>query len=148
MINLHKSGPINTVTIYPDSGSIYATNPNVAYEFELVQDYDQKTTIVSATLINYPTEFSPRLTLQLPTNEVPDASGLYTFSLYEYLAQQIKWIEAHTIWAQTHVQWGESGRSGVRKIEENRAFVAGTDTPTFTQYVSPDETGKYTTYNG
>jgi len=169
MVNFFKNAATNTVSIYPESSSLYYDNPSGSFEIELTQDYDQSVTTVTATLLNVPTQFSPRLTLQVTTNQVPSYTGLYSLSLKEYLAQQLKWIEAHTIWSQTHRIWSQKDAiTGERILDTDRAFVSGSDVPVFiqyttssqeyiygsgsvipttTQYVSPDEDGAYITYN-
>ncbi len=149
MPNYHTNGPLNTIAIYPESGSIFALDPSGSFEIVLTQDYDQKTTTVQAALINTPTEFSPRLVLQVSTSDLPSASGLYTLKLDEAIVEKLKirWIEAHTIWSETHRKWnGFTERQFNRTIENDRAYVSGSDDPQFTQYVSPDETGAYITY--
>lgn len=169
MVNFYKSGLLNTISIYPESGSIYFNNPEGNFEIELTQDYDQSVTLLTPALLNTPTEFSPRLTLQVTTNQVPSYTGLYSLVLKEYLAQQLTWIEAHTIWASTHRKWSQKDAiTGLRILDNDRAFVSGSDVPTFIsyttssveyiyqsgsavtppiQYASPDETGAYITYN-
>ena len=169
MVNFFKSGLTNTISIYPESGSLYFDNPSGSFEIQLTQDYDQSVTLLTPTLLNTPTQFSPRLTLQVTTNQVPSYTGLYSLSLKEYLAQQLKWIEAHTIWSQTHRIWSQKDAiTGERILDTDRAFVSGSDVPVFiqyttssqeyiygsgsvipttTQYVSPNEYGAYITYN-
>jgi len=169
MVNFFKSGLTNTISVYPESGSLYFDNPNGNFEIQLTQDYDQSVTTLTPTLLNTPTQFSPRLTLQVTTNQVPSYTGLYSLILKEYLAEQLTWSEAHTIWADTHRIWSQKDAiTGERTLDTDRAFVSGSDVPTFIQYttssqeyiygsgslipttiqyVSPDETGAYITYN-
>ena len=148
MINLHKSGTTNTISIYPESGSIYYSSPSGSFSLELTQDYDQNVTEVSATLINTPTEFNPRLTLQISSSAIPSYSGLYTVKVNEYVALRPKWGNTHTKWFDAHWQWSQTQAVGNKRIlDTDRAFVSGSDTPVFTQYASPDETGAYITYN-
>lgn len=169
MLNFYKAGLNNTVSIYPESGSLYFDSPSGSFQIQLTQDYDQSVTTLDATLLNTPTQFSPRLTLQVTTNQVPSYTGLYTVELKEFLAQQLKWIEANTIWSQTNRKWSQKDSIvGERLLDIDRAFVSGSDVPVFkqyttssgeyiyesgsvdpapTQYVSPDEQGAYITYN-
>ena len=169
MVNFFKNNLTNTISIYPESGSLYFDNPSGSFEIQLTQDYDQSVTTLTATLLNTPTQFSPRLTLQVTSNQIPDYTGLYSLELKEYLAQHLKWSEANTIWSQTHRKWSQRDAiTGERILDTDRAFVSGSDVPTFiqyttssteyiyesgsvvpayTQYVSPDENGAYITYN-
>ena len=169
MVNFFKNAATNTVSIYPESSSLYYDNPSGSFEIELTQDYDQSVTTVTATLLNVPTQFSPRLTLQIPSILIPDYTGLYSLVLKEFLTQKVKWVEANTIWSETNRRWSAGeGVVGLRTLDQDRAFVSGSDVPVFIQYttssqeyiydsgsvisttiqyVSPDETGAYITYN-
>jgi hypothetical protein len=169
MLNFYKTGLTNTVSIYPESSSLYFDNPSGSFQIELTQDYDQSVSTLDATLLNTPTQFSPRLTLQVTTNQVPSYTGLYSVELKEFLKSSLKWIDANTIWSQTHRKWSaKDAIIGERLLDIDRAFVSGSDVPVFKQYttssveyiyesgsvdplpkqyVSPDEQGAYITYN-
>jgi len=148
MINLHKSGTTNTISVYPESGSIYFDNPSGSFVLELTQDYDQSTTEIPASLLNTPTEYNPRLTLQLDSIFVPDYTGLYTVKVKELLAIRTTWSQTNIKWELANWLWSSAQGSGIsRVIDTDRAFISGSDTPVFKQYASPDENGAYTTYN-
>ena len=169
MVNFFKNNLTNTISIYPESGSLYFDSPSGSFEIQLTQDYDQSVTTLVATLLNTPTQFSPRLTLQVASNQIPDYTGLYSLVLKEYINQQLKWSEVNTLWSTTHQKWSDvTFKTGLRNLDTDRAFVSGSDVPTFiqyttssteyiyesgsvvpayTQYVSPDENGAYITYN-
>lgn len=147
MINLTRAQTTNTIAIYPDSASIYYNNPSGSFEIQTSQDYNLNTGSVNALIINSPTPFSPRLVFQILGTEVPTESGLYTYTLQEFLTVTNSWIEQNTLWSLTDLQWSTGrDKSTERNLDTNRLAVSGSDTPSFTQYVSPDETGYYTTY--
>ena len=149
MINLHHAGPVNTFAIYPESGSIYAYEPDGKFELTLTQDYNQSESVVIVSLINNPTEFSPRLVFQANSVDIPKATGLYTIQLKEFreVLLRLIWGQQHTLWGDTHVRWdGVEARFGERTLDTDRAYVSGSDIPSFNQYISPDEDGRYITY--
>jgi len=46
-------------------------------------------------------------------------------------------------------KWSDSTFIGTyTSLDEDRAWVSGSDVPSFTQYTSPDETGAYNIYHG
>tara|TARA_R110000803_G_scaffold123413_1_gene191351 strand:+ start:4580 stop:5092 length:513 start_codon:yes stop_codon:yes gene_type:complete len=169
MVNFFKENATNTISIYPESSSLYYNNDSGSFEIQLTQDYDQSETSLFPSLLNVPTQFSPRLTLQVSSSEVPSYTGLYSLTLLEYINQQIEWAQQNTIWSATHLKWSDiSYKSGSRTLDIDRAFVSGSDVPVFIQYTtssqeyiygsgsiipatiqyaSPDETGAYITYN-
>jgi len=168
MVNFFRNNATNTISIYPESGSLYFDNPSGSFEIQLTQDYDQSVTTLTATLLNTPNQFNPRLTLQVPSAQVPYYTGLYSLVLNEYLDLQVKWSEANTKWSLTNRKWSDRGEVGLRTLDIDRAFVSGSDVPVFiqyttssqeyiydsgsvipttTQYVSPNEYGAYITYN-
>ena len=169
MLNFRKTGATNTVSIYPESSSIYFNDPSGTFQIQLTQDYDQSVSTLNATLLNTPTQFSPRLTLQVNTVEVPSYTGLYSVEVVESIATRARWGETNVIWSQANWQWSSpTARYNERVIDIDRAFVSGSDVPVFiqyttssveyiyesgsvfpgpTQYVSPDENGAYYTYN-
>jgi len=149
MINLHKQGTTNTISVYPESGSIYFNNPSGSFVLELTQDYDQSVTEVEAALLNTPTEYNPRLTLQVSTTNVPSYTGLYTVKLIEKVTtRNTPWSGTHIKWMNAHTKWNTSGEINIERVlDTTRAFVSGSDVPVFKQYASPDETGAYITYN-
>ena len=169
MVNFFKNNLTNTISIYPESGSLYFDSPSGSFEIQLTQDYDQSVTTLTPTLLNTPTQFSPRLTLQVSSSEVPSYTGLYSLTLLEYIRQKSKWSEQNTIWSATHLKWSDvTFKTGLRNLDTDRAFVSGSDVPVFIQYTtssaeyiyqsgsvipttkqytSPDEIGAYITYN-
>ena len=45
MINFHKTGLVNTISIWPENPSQHDDQPNQVFEITLTQDYDQSQTV-------------------------------------------------------------------------------------------------------
>jgi len=144
MLQLNKSLATNTVAFYPE----VVTSASLVY-FSGSQDYNRNTASFSADVIsNYLT--SPWVISQISGSSLPDASGFYTFNIYEYITG------TPLIWDQVDVEWqletsvwdSAAGFSIGDLLTTERAFNSGSDGSTFTQYVSSNENGYYTTYIG
>ncbi len=147
MINLNRAQNTNTIAIYPESASIYYNNPSGSFELQVSQDYNRNTGSIPLALLNSPTEFSPRLVFQILGSTIPSSSGIYTYTLEEFITVSNTWIEQNTIWSLTDLQWGSGeDKSSARTLDVDRAWISGSDIPEFNQYVSPDEDGYYVTY--
>ena len=152
MIQFNKGVTTNTVTVYPESSSVYATLPASASEFTFIvsQSYNLSLSQFNATLINTPTFLDPRLTFEVSSSVIPSQTGQYDVKLRESkLIDDVTWgtfaetfTAANTTWAATRA------RSGSRFIDTDRAWIVGSDEPVFTNYTSSNEQGTYSTYNG
>lgn len=169
MINLHKTGELNTIAIWPEVPSVYDDQPNQVFEITLIQDYDQSQTVLEGFLINNPTPQTPRIILQVSSSEVPNYTGLYSFQLREAIRGRATWGEINEKWSEIHKLWPDVtvDRNFVL-LDGDRAFVSGSDVPVFvsyttsstetiygsgslipepTQYITNNETGSYITYH-
>jgi hypothetical protein len=147
MINLTRAQTTNTIAIYPESASIYYNDPSGSFEIQVSQDYNRNTGSITPLILNVPSAFSPRLVFEILGTELPEESGLYTYTLQEFLSTTNTWIEQNTLWFLTDLQWSTGkDKSTERNLDIDRLAVSGSDTPSFNQYVSPEETGYYTTY--
>lgn len=169
MINLHKTGEVNTIAIWPEVPSVYDDQPNQVFEITLIQDYDQSTTVLEGVLINNPTAATPRIILQVSSSDVPNYTGLYSFQLREAIRGRATWGEINEKWSEIHKLWPDItvDRNFVL-LDADRAFVSGSDDPVFIsyttssietiygsgsiipepiQYTTNNETGSYTTYH-
>jgi hypothetical protein len=82
---------------------------------------------------------------------VPTPSGQYEVELWT--AQGIinaVWNSTDVPWNTFDTTWQAASTEGVLgdKIYSDRAFVSGSNEVDITQYLSPNENGTYTTYNG
>ncbi len=146
MIFLNRSGDTNTVALYPEVSASYVGSTSGSYSLQLIQDYDQSTTTIPVNIINTPTRFSPRIILQFSSSLVPEYSGMYTSKLLEATLDRLVWGTTNVQFGSLHQKWGDS--EGPRVVlDTDRALISGSDTPTYSQYNSPQETGAYTTYH-
>ena len=150
MIQFDKSTAINTVTLYPESASAYASSTSSVFTFSVTQSINENTSSFNGTLINTPSTLNPRLTFNVSSSVLPDYSGQYQITLSEALtgASQ-KWGEFAQRWILADTRWIDAfGLTGSRTIDHDRAWISGSDTPSFNNYISSNEQGYYTTYNG
>lgn len=151
MINLFYSGSgTGTIAIYPEvTASSYPINPaSSSFELEVVQEYDRSIGSLDLTLINVPNRYSPRLVFSYNRNQVPQYSGQYNAFLKEGRPVRPIWGTTNTLWADADWRW--SSPTAVMMpvvIDTDRAWISGSDFITPTEYVSPDESGAYTTYH-
>jgi len=150
MIQFDKSTAINTVTLYPESASAYASSTSSVFTFSVTQSINQNTGSFTGTLINTPSTLNPRLTFNVSASALPDYSGQYQIALSEALSTGgAKWGTYAVQWILADVKWSEVlGSSGSRTIDSDRAWISGSDEPSFDNYISSNEQGYYNTYNG
>jgi len=150
MIQFDKSTAINTVTLYPESASAYASSTSSVYTFSVTQSINQNTGSFTGTLINTPSTLNPRLAFNVSASVLPNYSGQYQITLSEALTGgEQTWGAYAKQWILADVKWSEVfGLTGSRTIDRDRAWISGSDTPSFDDYISSNEQGYYTTYNG
>ena len=145
MVNLYKDATTNTFSIYPETGST-----DSSFTVRLTQDLDLSSTEFTVTRINSTTTLSDILVLQSTTsNDLPDYTGQYTFELFtEGTNLPLIWGTTTSTYSTTTRKWGDATSDVGVKIDTDRAFVYGSDQPTFTEYTTTNEVGRYTTYHG
>ena len=152
MIQLYyRSGSGNqSKAIWPETDSIYYNNPSGSFSLSYSQDLDRSSGSIDLTLLNTPDLVTPRLVFSLANNKVPQFSGYYTVTLKENLTEDVRTWGAEAIeWQAADFTWASSTDVvSSRQLDVDRAWVSGSDQPSFTQYVSADEDGTYTTYHG
>ncbi len=150
MIQFDKSTAINTVTLYPESASAYASSTSSVFTFSVTQSINQNTSSFTGTLTNTPSTLNPRLTFNVSASALPDYSGQYQITLEEALTGAAqKWGEFAEQWILADTRWIDAfGLTGSRAIDHDRAWISGSDEPSFDDYISSNEQGYYTTYNG
>jgi len=147
MLNLRNYGT-TTLAIWPEVDSTYLPGSG-SLRLKLTDDLSEEVTYVPATLLNTPTDFTPRLIFSVTASDLPAPYGQYTVEVQEYLLTAFTWGSADVKWGEANFTWiTGAGVSGVLVIDNDRAYVQGTDYPTSTTYTSPDENGAYTVYNG
>jgi len=138
-----------TIAVWPDVTSSLAGNPSASFDMVLVNDLGQQSTTVDLTLQNTPTSVTPRLVFSLNKTQLPSYTGNYTITIREGLQEDLIWGQVDINWGEIQAKWSDSTFIGTyTSLDEDRAWVSGSDVPSFTQYTSPDETGAYNIYHG
>lgn len=137
------------INIWPEATSSYFSNPSGSFKLNYTQDYDQSSGSVSLTLLNTPSRVDPRLEFSLDKSTLPTYTGNYTITITEGLVERKIWGSTSTQYSLASWKWSDTGpQTGINTLDTDRAWVSGSDVPSFKQYVSPDEIGAYSTYNG
>ena len=138
-----------TINVWPEITASLVGNPSASFTLEYVQDYDQSSGSLDLTLLNTPNRVDPRLQLRLSKSQLPQYTGNYTITIKEGLAQRRVWSATDVLWTNADFEWSDTTPvAGFTTLDTDRAWISGSDVPAFTQYVSPDENGQYSTYNG
>ena len=116
------------------------------------QSYDESNGRFVITATSIPNQYRSWLVFENTGSLVPTPSGQYEVEL---------WTSQDTVdavWNTTDVPWNtfdttwqaatDSEGALVDKIYSDRAYVSGSNEVDITQYLSPNENGTYTTYNG
>lgn len=148
MLQFNKSLPTNTNAIYLDT-----VNTGSGYYDSLVavfsQSYDESNGTFVVTATSIPNQYKSWLVFQNTGSLVPSPSGQYDVSIYTNLVIPATWETVATAWNSYNEIWDEAGEEQpVDLIYSDRAFVSGSNEVSITQYLSPNENGTYTTYNG
>ena len=77
---------------------------------------------------------------------IPTASGQYVYNLEEKITQDYTFASASFTFAQADGTWGNGITTGSDLIDSGRLFISGTNDPSFDQYTSNNEQGRYITY--
>jgi len=151
MLQFNKSETTNKNAVY-----LSTVNTGSGYYDSLVavfsQSYDESNGRFVVTATSIPNQYRSWLVFENTGSLVPTPSGQYEVELWT--AQDI--VDA--VWNTTDVPWNtfdttwqaatDSGGALVDKIYSDRAYISGSNEVDITQYLSPNENGTYTTYNG
>jgi len=151
MIQLYyRPSGSQTIAIWPEVDSIYYNNISGSFILNYNQDLDRSSGSIDLTLQNTPDSVTPRLVFSLANSNVPQYGGYYTVELFERIGATLAtWGQTTDTWRAADYTWNATTDIvNSRKLDTDRAWVSGSDTPTFTSYASADEDGTYTTYHG
>ena len=146
MINFYTNLELQSFSLYPDTGSTFATSSG--FEITLTHDYNQVSSSFQVTPINRPNRLSDLLVFQVSGSSLPIYSGQYTSELSEGTIARGKWGTTHKTFGSIGNKWSEPFINDLVKLSTDRAYVFGDDQTTYTKYSSGNETGAYITYNG
>ena len=141
-----------TIAVWPDVEPSFGSLASASFDLVLVNDLGQQSTTVDLTLQNIPTSVVPRLVFSLDKAQLPSYTGNYTITVRETLGSvPFIWGSTSVDWIDIQARWSDANLGGIgseRVLDTDRAWVSGSDVPSFTQYSSPDENGAYNIYHG
>lgn len=148
MLQFNKSQTSNSNAAYIDT-----VNTSSGYYDELIvaysQSLDNSNGTFEVTTVSSPSAYTHWLIFQNSGSLVPSPSGQYNISIYKGALIPGIWDEVGVAWDSYDEIWDNAGYLIPDiLIYSDRAFVSGSNQSDITQYVSPDENGTYTTYNG
>ena len=147
MLQLSKNQATNTVAFYPNA--LITSSAVTSVYFSGSQDYDRFPSTFTGNIIsNYLT--TPWVVVEVSGSSLPTPTGFFTYNIYEYSVGDLYiWNLTNVDWDSLNDTWDAAGAVTIGNLlATERAFNSGSDVPVFTQYVSPDENGTYTTYLG
>ncbi len=151
MLQFNKSLATNTNALYLDTvntGSGYYDDLALVYS----QSYDQSNGQFILTATSTPTQYNNWLIVQNAGILAPDYTGQYDVEIWTIAGvidaiwnqTAIPWNSFDTTWENASLAAGGLGD----KLYEDRAWVSGSNESSITTYISANENGTYTTYNG
>ena len=150
MLQFNKSEATNTNAVWIDTVSTASdaySNIGIVYS----QSYDRNSGDFDATVVSAPTQYRNWLVFTNSGSAVPSASGQYDIEIYlKTGVTDARWGFTNAVWGTTDYKWETAGEGNIvgDPIYQDRAYISGSNESSITQYVSPDENGTYTTYNG
>lgn len=147
MLQFNKSETTNTLAVYLDPNYTGSYDELI---LDFTQSYDMSTTVVEGTPLSTTNIYRNWLTFTVSGSTLPSASGQYDVSLYEGTKEEnLRWDDAGFAWNVADVIWEEGSILQRRTfLYSDRAMVSGSNESSITTYISSNENGTYTTYNG
>ncbi len=148
MLQFNKSEATNKNAIYLES-----VNTGSGYYDDLVaifsQSYDESNGTFTVTATSVPNQYRSWLVIENDGALVPSPSGQYEVEIYTNDFVAAIWNQTATPWNSFNEIWDTAGdEQPVDLIYSDRAYISGSNEVSITQYLSPNENGTYTTYNG
>lgn len=148
MLQFNKSEATNKNAIYLES-----VNTGSGYYDDLVaifsQSYDESNGTFTVTATSVPNQYRSWLVIENDGALVPSPSGQYEVEIYTNDFVAAVWNQVATPWNSFNEIWDTAGdEQPVDLIYKDRAYISGSNEVSITQYLSPNENGTYTTYNG
>ena len=148
MLQFNKSETTNKNAVY-----LSTVNTGSGYYDDLVavfsQSYDESNGTFVVTATSVPNQYRSWLVIENDGALVPSPSGQYEVGIWTNNLIPAIWNQTAEAWDSFNEIWDTAGEEGpVDLIYSDRAFVSGSNDTSITQYLSPNENGTYTTYNG
>lgn len=149
MLQFNKSEATNKNAVYLDTvntGSGYYGSLRIQYS----QSFDNSNGTFTVTAESLPSAYRNWLVIENDGADVPTPSGQYDVALYTTTETAATWGETTSTWTLTTSTWSEiaGGAALVDLLYSDRAYISGSNESSITSYVSSNENGTYTTYNG
>ena len=142
MLKLNKSNDTQTLAIYLDTTASIDT---------LVLSYSQSYDLSNGNIEYFVDNVKGQYYIgTISGSQMPAYSGQYNIDVYSGSFEDAVWSEVAVAFGAYEEKWSSAGiyipvGDILRTI---RAWVSGSNDATFTNYVSPNQLGTYTTYNG
>ena len=148
MLQVNKSETTNTNAVWiptVNTSSGYYDSLAIVYS----QSYDESNGLFTTTTVSAPNQYRNWLVISNSGSLVPVPSGQYDVQIYTYIFTDAVWQTTATAWDAFDEIWSTAGDDQlVDLLYSDRAYVSGSNEQDITQYVSSNENGTYTTYNG
>ena len=148
MLQFNKSLATNTNAMYLDTvntGSGYYDTLAFVYS----QSYDNSNGTFNVSVTSTPNQYNHWIVVQNTGSLVPSYTGQYDFGLWKVELAPAIWQSVATAWDSYDEIWDAAGDDVLDTLlYSDRAFVSGSNNSSITEYVSSNENGTYTTYNG
>lgn len=148
MLQFNKSKATNTNAVYLDTvntGSGYYDNLVAVYS----QSFDNSNGTFQVTATSLPNVYRNYLVFTNSGSVVPTPSGQYDVDIFTNEFSDAIWGTLATAWTNEPDTWGAVGENvPTTLLYSDRAYISGSNESSIKQYLSPDENGTYTTYNG
>ena len=151
MLQFNRSEATNTNAVWlgtVNTSSGYYDNLLIAYS----QSYDQSNGTFNLSVVSAPNQYRNWLVISNAGTVAPTPSGQYDVQIWTTASGSggNTWALAAGTFASTNQTWGgfTGGTTLVDLLYSDRAYVSGSNEQEITQYVSSNENGTYTTYNG
>jgi hypothetical protein len=140
-----------------NSNAVWIETPNTSSNFyaSLVavysQSYDNSNGTIALETVSAPNQYRNWLVIRNSGSLVPIPSGQYDVQIFiQSSGAEGRWGFTDDVWATTTEQWNRFGEGGPTGdvLYSDRAYISGSDETSITEYLSPNELGTYTTYNG
>lgn len=142
MLKLNKSNPTQTLAIHLNTtASIDA----------LVLSYSQSYDLSNGNIEYFVDSIKGQYYIgTISGSQIPANSGQYNISVYSGSFEDAVWSEVAIAFGAYEEKWSSAGiyTPTGDLLRTIRAWVSGSNDSSFTDYVSPNELGTYTTYNG
>ena len=148
MLQFNKSQATNTNAVYIDTvntSSGYYDTLTIVYS----QSWDNSNGTFDVTTTSAPNQYNNWLAFTNTGSVVPSYTGQYDVGVWIKQEVAAIWNQVAVAWNAYNETWDAAGDTiPVTLLYSDRAWISGSNESSITQYVSADENGTYTTYNG